>query len=44
LGLATGRNVLLRLVRGLPDPEIGTVAVLGVDDSRFVVTAATARF
>ncbi len=32
LGLATGRNVLLRLVRGLPDPEIGTVAVLGVDD------------
>jgi hypothetical protein len=32
LGLATGRNTLLRLVRGLPDPEIGTVAVLGVDD------------
>jgi transposase len=32
LGLATGRNVLLRLVRGLPDPEIGVVAVLGVDD------------
>jgi transposase len=32
LGLATGRSVLLRLVRGLPDPEIGVVAVLGVDD------------
>lgn len=32
LGLATGRNTLLRLVRGLPDPEIGAVAVLGVDD------------
>jgi transposase len=32
LGLATGRNVLLRLVRGLPDPQIGAVAVLGVDD------------
>src|SRR5205807_10413262 len=32
LGLATGRNVLLRLVRGLPDPQIGTVSVLGVDD------------
>lgn len=32
LGLATGRNVLLRLVRGLPEPEIGVVAVLGVDD------------
>jgi transposase len=32
LGLATGRNTLLRLVRGLPDPEIGAVPVLGVDD------------
>jgi transposase len=32
LGLATGRNALLRLVRRLPDPEIGAVAVLGVDD------------
>ncbi|HEY0808101.1 MAG TPA: ISL3 family transposase [Pseudonocardiaceae bacterium] len=32
LGLATGRNVLLRLVRGLPDPEVGVVAVLGMDD------------
>jgi transposase len=32
LGLATGRNALLRLVRRLPDPEIGAVSVLGVDD------------
>lgn len=32
LGLTTGRNVLLRLVRALPDPEIGAVPVLGVDD------------
>jgi transposase len=32
LGLTTGRNALLRLVRGLPDPEVGAVAVLGVDD------------
>jgi transposase len=32
LGLATGRNALLRLVSRLPDPEIGAVSVLGVDD------------
>jgi transposase len=32
LGLATGRNALLRLVRGLPDPKVGVVPVLGVDD------------
>lgn len=32
LGLATGRNALLRLVRRLPDPEVGAVSVLGVDD------------
>ncbi len=32
LGLATGRNALLRLVRRLPDPEVGAVPVLGVDD------------
>jgi transposase len=32
LGLTTGRNALLRLVRGLPDPEVGAVEVLGVDD------------
>lgn len=32
LGMPVGRNVLLRLVRALPDPEVGPVAVLGVDD------------
>lgn len=32
LGLVAGRNSLLRLVHALPDPEVGTVAVLGVDD------------
>lgn len=32
LGMPTSRNTLLRLVRGLPDPDVGTVVVLGVDD------------
>jgi transposase len=32
LGLVAGRSTLLRLVHALPDPEVGTVAVLGVDD------------
>jgi transposase len=32
LGLPATRNTLLRLIRALPDPEIGTVTVLGVDD------------
>jgi transposase len=32
LGLPASRSTLLRLIRALPDPEIGTVAVLGVDD------------
>jgi hypothetical protein len=32
LGLAVGRNTLLRLMRAIPDPEFGPVAVLGVDD------------
>lgn len=32
LGLPASRSTLLRLVRALPDPEIGSVAVLGVDD------------
>lgn len=32
LGLSTSRDTLLRLVRGLPDPPVGAVAVLGVDD------------
>ncbi|GID28036.1 transposase [Paractinoplanes brasiliensis] len=32
LGVATGRDRLLRLVRALPDPPVGDIAVLGVDD------------
>jgi transposase len=32
LGLSASRSTLLRLVRALPDPQIGTVTVLGVDD------------
>jgi hypothetical protein len=32
LGLAATRSMLLRLIRALPDPEIRTVTVLGVDD------------
>ena len=32
LGLVAGRNTLLRLVHALPDPEVGSVAVLGVND------------
>jgi transposase len=32
LGVAVSRSTLIRLIRALPDPEIGQVAVLGVDD------------
>ncbi|CAI7976011.1 transposase [Frankia sp. Hr75.2] len=32
LGLEVGRDTLLRRVRALPDPEVTTIAVLGVDD------------
>jgi hypothetical protein len=32
LGLPTARSTLLRLVHALADPEVGTVAVVGVDD------------
>ncbi|MGR8007620.1 ISL3 family transposase [Streptomyces hypolithicus] len=35
IGIAVGRDTLLRLVRALPDPEIGEVEVLGVDDFAF---------
>jgi transposase len=34
-GVAVGRDTLLRLVKALPDPEIGPVPVLGVDDFAF---------
>jgi hypothetical protein len=32
LGVPASRSTLLRVIRALPDPEIGEVAVLGVDD------------
>jgi Transposase len=32
LGAIVSRSTLIRLIRALPDPEIGEVAVLGVDD------------
>ena len=32
LGIAAGRDTLLRRVRALPDPTIGVVRALGVDD------------
>jgi hypothetical protein len=32
LGAVVSRFTLIRLVRALPDPEIGQVNVLGVDD------------
>nr|WP_174190143.1 ISL3 family transposase [Nocardia barduliensis] len=35
LGLSASRDTLIRLVRGLPDPPIGPVTVLGVDDFAF---------
>ncbi len=32
LGLSAGRDTLLRLIRGLPDPPTTRISVLGVDD------------
>ncbi|GGM73036.1 hypothetical protein GCM10007977_088370 [Dactylosporangium sucinum] len=32
LGLRAGRDTLLALLRGLPDPDVGEITVLGVDD------------
>jgi hypothetical protein len=32
LRMMAGRNTLLRLVHALPDPKVGAVAVLGIDD------------
>ncbi|WP_406739580.1 ISL3 family transposase (plasmid) [Streptomyces sp. NBC_00853] len=31
-GVATGRSSLLRILRSLPDPEVGKIRLLGVDD------------
>ncbi|MDQ1042201.1 hypothetical protein [Streptomyces sp. V4I2] len=33
--MTVGRDTLLRLVRDLPEPEVGEVEVLGVDDFPF---------
>lgn len=35
LGLPASRSTMLRLIRALPDPEVGEVEVLGVDDFAF---------
>ncbi|MET8763590.1 transposase [Lentzea sp. NPDC004782] len=35
LGLVTGRDTLLRLIRAVPDPPSGPVTLLGVDDFAF---------
>ncbi|MGX1316508.1 hypothetical protein RKD24_006627 [Streptomyces calvus] len=35
VGLTIGKNTLLRLVKALPEPEIGNVEILGVDDFAF---------
>jgi hypothetical protein len=32
LGMPAGRDTLLRLLKAVPDPDIGEIAVLGVDD------------
>jgi transposase len=32
VGIRTSRNSLLRLIRAIPDPAVGSVRVLGVDD------------
>ena len=35
LGMPVGRDTLLGLLRGLPEPPVGAVTVLGVDDFAF---------
>jgi transposase len=32
LGMAVGRSTLLRMIRALPDPPVGQVTILGVDE------------
>ena len=32
LGMAVSRSTLLRMIRALPDPPVGPVAILGVDE------------
>lgn len=43
VGLAMGKDTLLRLARALPEPEIGKVEILCVDDFAFRGAAATVR-
>ncbi|MEW2128589.1 ISL3 family transposase [Streptomyces sp. NPDC007259] len=35
VGITVGKDMLLRLVRALPEPDVGEVEVLGVDDFAF---------
>ena len=42
MGVAVGRDTLLRLVKALPDPPEGPVPVLGVDDFASAKAATTA--
>ncbi|MEU5227379.1 transposase [Streptomyces toyocaensis] len=34
-GITVGKDTLLRLVRAMPEPEVGEVEILGVDDCAF---------
>ena len=40
VGLTAGKERLLRLVRSLPEPEIGMVEILGVDDIAFRISSS----
>ncbi|MFG6202319.1 transposase family protein [Nonomuraea sp. JJY05] len=42
LGLAVGRSTLIRPIHALPDPEIGRLTAVGVDDFALRRTTATA--
>ncbi|MET8438591.1 hypothetical protein ABZV61_39005 [Streptomyces sp900116325] len=35
VGVTVGRDTLLRMVRAVPEPDVGEVEVLGVDDFAF---------
>ena len=43
LGMGVGRSTLLRMIRALPDPPVGQVAVLGVDEFPCAAATSTAR-
>lgn len=44
VGIRTSRNSLLRLVKAIPDPVVGSVRVLGVDDFAVKRGITTAPF